>query len=228
MDYTFYVQGSHRMTTVSHEHILSAARDAAFLLDVTQHQVLLWLPPTAPLAKKKRASEHDEPVPPTTEPTEEVRDSSMNTLTFTLEDAGRSCFPLFLQQAKQHWRQWQQQEMNHEARLRSTLMTCGAIDAIYSTVALEHVRTHLLNTSGVPVEIEPPAFEVALQELVSLQTIFSEPYDRVSYQLFLCVLTFACLAVPAEQPAIDRLRDALTVVEQECSQHIRQYETEEV
>jgi len=149
-------------------------------------------------------------------------------MTLDLVSMGRACFPIFLARAEHHWHTWQQHHgANREARLRYTLMVCGAIDAIFSGEALEQVRSHLLATSGVPDEMMAPTFEVALRELVSLQGIFFRPYERLAYRLFLCVLTFACFAVPLEQAALDRLRDALTPIEQQCSMQLHEREAEE-
>lgn len=228
MDYSFSIQGSTHTETVCREDILSAARDVTSLLGVAPHEVLLWLPPLPPL--RSGAAWKNDPAPvETVEPKgSESEDTTTKTLTLDLGSMGRACFPIFLERAEHHWRTWQQHhEANREARLRYTLMVCGAIDAIFSGEALEQVRSHLLATSGMPAEIMAPTFEVALHELVSLQAIFCAPYERLAYHLFLCVLTFACLAVPLEQAALDRLREALTPIEQQCSMQVREIEAEE-
>lgn len=228
IEYTFSLTGTHRQTTVCREDILSAARDAASLLEVAPHEVLLWLPPLPPLTSgtaRRNAPAPVETVEPKGSGSEET---TTTTMTLDLVSIGRACFPIFLARAEHHWHTWQQhQGTNREARLRYTLMVCGAIDAIPSVDALEQVRSHLLVTSGMPAEMMAPAFEVALQELVSLQAIFCAPYERLAYHLCLCVLTFACLAVPLEQVALDRLRDALTSIERQCSMQVREIEAEE-
>jgi len=225
MDYSFSIKGSHRETTVCHEDILSAARDAASLLEVAEHEVLLWLPPLPPLRSSAECIHTPAPVK-MVEPSSE--DTTTHGIAFGVVGLARTYFSVFLERAERHWHTWQHhQEADQEARVRSCLMVCGAIEAICSAEALEQVRSHLLTTSGVPSEIMAPTFEVALHELESLQAIFCAPYERLAFSLFLCVLTFACLAVPLEQAALDRLRDALTPIEQQCSAQLRSLKAEE-
>lgn len=227
MEYTFYVKGTHRQTTVGHEDILRAARDAASLLYITDDDVLLWLPPL-PLLTKRVETKQVPTLVQVAERHDSERPTSMKeSITIDLVSMGRALFPILLERAGQYWHQWKQHhEADREARLRSTLMICGAIDVIPSAAALEQVRSHLLMMSEMPVEIMPPAFEVALQELVSLQAIFKAPYERLAYVLFLQVLALACLAVPLEQEALDQLRDALSPIERCCSAQLHEIEAE--
>lgn len=223
MEYSFFIKGSHRRTEVCREDILSAARDAAWLLNVADHEHLLWLPPLPPL----RAAQRSEPT--SIESLERNCDEATSpTIAFGVVGVACTYFSVFVERADHHWHSWQHSyESDQEARIRATLMICGAIEAISSAEALEQVRSHLLEMSGMPVEIMPPAFEVALQEVVSLQAIFFAPYERLAYSLFVCVLALTCLAVPAEQVALDQLRNALTPIEEQCSMQLRKIEAEQ-
>jgi len=223
-DYSFYLKGTHRQTSVSGETLLQAARDAAFLLNVSENNVLLWQPSLPPL--RSGATRRRDPQPAPVEPQGSERNDA-TTITLDLVSLGRAYCPVFLERAALHWHTWQHDGADQEARLRYTLMVCGAIYAISSAAALEQVCSHLLMMSEMPVEIMPPAFEVALQELVSLQAIFEVPYERLAYFLFLQVLALTCLAVPLEQEAIDQLRNALTPIEHHCSLQLRQIEAEQ-
>ena len=223
MEYTFSIKGSHRTETVKSDHILKAAKDAAWLLNLAGHEQLLWLPPVGSGAEKSTVPTFVETVAPKGAEREDLK-----TLTLDVVSLGRAYFPLFLQHAERDWKIWHHRGATDVVRFRYTLMVCGAIDAITSAEALEQIRTHLLVTSDVPPEVMSPAFEIALHELISLQTIFCAPYERLAYHLFLNVLALTCLAVPLEQTALDSLREVLTPIEQECSMQLRSYEAEEV
>ncbi len=225
MEYTFYIKGTHRMTTVSQPEILRALHDAEYLLGPTQHGVLLWIPPTTPFSKHISSTS----CPPVGQQDIERKEvaSPSSTPLLLLEDAGPVYFPVFLAQAEHWWQLWAQDESRHKAHLHYTFWICSALYALYSSTALDQLRAHLLQTSGLPREIEVPAFEVALHELENMQRLFSAPYHRPGYHLFLCVLAFACLAVPAERTTLDRLREALDVFVLQWCVAIRHSETEE-
>jgi hypothetical protein len=225
MEYTFFVKGGHRTETVSSDHILKAAKDAAWLLNLKEYDHLLWLSPLPPL--RSGAAKRNVPPPVEMVVPKGAEREDMRSVTLDMVNLGRSYFPLFLEHAEQDWHMWHHRGVNDAVRLRYTLMVCGAIDAITSAEALEQIRAHLLVTSEMPSEVMPPAFEGVLQELVSLQGIFNAPYERLSFLLFLQVLALTCLAVPLEQVALDQLREALTPIEQHCSMQLRKIEAEQ-
>lgn len=166
-EYSFCIQGSHRQTTVIGEDLLSAAKDAAQLLDIAEHERLLWLPPLPPSGSQTH--QHMAPAP-REHVVEQNTAETTKTMTLDVVSIGRACFPIFLKQAEQHWQHWQgSQESNQEAMVRYSMMICGAIDAIFSAKALEQVCSHLMNTSGGPREMMAPTFEVTLEHLESLQ-----------------------------------------------------------
>ena len=215
IEYTFCIQGSHRHTTVVREDILSAAQDAAWLLTLAEHERLLWLPPLPPLVRQTAPLPESAPVENAVEL--EREGTATETIAIDLRGLGRASLPLFLENAEQYWRIFQESKAsNLDVMAQYCLMVCGAIDAITSAEARERVCTHLKTTSGISSEL-PPTLEVALEELTSIQAAFLACSERYAFQIFLCVLTYACLAVPIEQAALNRLRDCLTVVERQCS-----------
>ena len=215
IEHTFCIQGSHRQTTVVAQDIVSAANDAAWLLNLAEHERLLWLPPLPPLVRQTEQSPALAPIESVIEPRSE---GTTTTVTIDLVGMGRSYFPIFLQNAEQYWDTFHKsKESDLEALARYCIMLCGAIDAISSVKALEQIRVHVWRTSGMPQELMAPTFDLALDQLVSLRARFLAPYDRRTFRLFLCVLAFTCLAVPIEQGALDRLRECLTVVERQCA-----------
>ena len=216
IEHTFYIKGSHRQTTVVAKDIVSAANDAAWLLNLAEHEQLLWLPPLPPLVRHVEQSTALAPTENVIEPRSEG--TNTKTIVINLVGMGRAYFMVFLQNAEQYWDTFQKsKESDLEALARYCIMLCGAVDAISSAKALEQLRTHLWRTSGMPPELMAPTFDLALEQLVSLRTRFLAPYDRRTFHLFLCVLAFTCLAVPIEQTALDRLRECLTVVERQCA-----------
>lgn len=58
-EYTFVVDGTHRTATVTSDDFMSARQDAAFLLDVSVHQVS-WLRPLPPFVRPACEISQDE------------------------------------------------------------------------------------------------------------------------------------------------------------------------
>ena len=131
IEHTFYIQGSHRQTTVVAKDIVSAANDAAWLLNLTEHEQLLWLPPLPPLVRQTEQSTALTPIEISVKPKQE--NSTAETVMIDLVGMGRSYFPIFLQNAEQYWDTFRKsKESDLEALARYCIMLCGAIDAISS------------------------------------------------------------------------------------------------
>ena len=193
--FTFYVREySSRTMSLLDSNIVSAFWKACEALQPQRNEAVLWLPRFTSLPTSSAfqvptiAGTHRSLVSIDTNPEGmKARDSQRARREITLN--------VLLRQAED-WRNTYLQGHTTEAMAYYTLLLLKSLREIMSEDDLEQVRLHLLSTSGVIRPITIPEFEIAQEHCLYLQNTFVFPYSQRIFELFLCILTYMCLAFP--------------------------------